>query len=886
MWLAGIAICVFVVVSLIMPWVLLGRIGRLERELQGWRSYVLGQGVVPAIQATPPVPPLPVHTPAPIPATPVMPAAPAVASLAAPREKVSFEQRFGAHLPVWVGGIALVLAGFFLVKYSIETGLLTPTVRVLLGGVFGGGLIAAAQWVSARPAISNGRRIAQALAGAGIAVLYLVLFAATTLYGMVHELVGFLGMATVTAGAVGLALRHGPAIAVLGLAGGMLTPVLIHSEAPNAALFFLYLFVLFAGIVELSRRQGWLWLVVPTILGSLLWGLTWMLLGASDSELLSLCLFLLGSTAYMAVRLAHLLESPPASAARLPWGKLVVWGCFGGATLLLMGAVSREGFPWIGWGTLFVLSAGSLVLAHRQPRIYAQVPIMTCIAALMLVLTCRLPSWTDQALLVLAFGTLYTLGGYALSVRSATPLLWVRLAAASSVAFFLVGYATLSGMLARWIASGTADPVMTERVGASPLAGMPIWGLLALALAFLFSQWTRQLLRRDDAKVGQGAPMLAATVLAGFAFIAIGLTIELTREFLSVAVAMVMLGAAWLGTRLPLPTVRLVVALLGIGFAVLLLPQILLLVQITAYSLVEAKLMLQEGIPLVNWPLFQLGVPAALFLASAVLLRRVRDGRLVQALEVGAIALIGVMGYYLTRHAFHAASDVLFVKAGFFERGVITNVLFSFGIGCAWLGQYYARSAVRLAGLVLVGVGLFRVLFFDLIISNPLWADHRVGELLLFNTLALPLGLPLLWLQLVQQPLRGHGLQRLQPWARAGQLGLLFLWVSLNVTQLFHGSDLRAGSSSNGEFYAYSVAWLILSLALLFVGTLKQQKMLRVASLILMIVTVAKVFLLDASELTGLLRVFSFLGLGISLIGIGWFYSRFVFGSSKQTTEA
>ena len=37
-------------------------------------------------------------------------------------------------------------------------------------------------------------------------------------------------------------------------------------------------------------------------------------------------------------------------------------------------------------------------------------------------------------------------------------------------------------------------------------------------------------------------------------------------------------------------------------------------------------------------------------------------------------------------------------------------------------------------------------------------------------------------------------------------------------------------------------------------------------------------FLYDAPVLEGLFRVFSFLGLGLSLLGISWFYTRFVFG--------
>ena len=39
-----------------------------------------------------------------------------------------------------------------------------------------------------------------------------------------------------------------------------------------------------------------------------------------------------------------------------------------------------------------------------------------------------------------------------------------------------------------------------------------------------------------------------------------------------------------------------------------------------------------------------------------------------------------------------------------------------------------------------------------------------------------------------------------------------------------------------------------------------------------------KVFLFDASELTGLWRVLSFLLMGLSFLGISWAYARFVFG--------
>jgi uncharacterized membrane protein len=84
---------------------------------------------------------------------------------------------------------------------------------------------------------------------------------------------------------------------------------------------------------------------------------------------------------------------------------------------------------------------------------------------------------------------------------------------------------------------------------------------------------------------------------------------------------------------------------------------------------------------------------------------------------------------------------------------------------------------------------------------------------------------------------------------------------------------------TDAELWTYSVVWLLFGILLLFFGTLRGSQMLRFASLAVMLATITKVFLVDAASLTGLFRVFSFLGLGLSLIGLSYFYSRFVFGS-------
>ena len=52
-----------------------------------------------------------------------------------PPRSIGFEERFGTRWVVWVGGIALALGGIFLVRYTIQQGLIGPGVRIALGAL-------------------------------------------------------------------------------------------------------------------------------------------------------------------------------------------------------------------------------------------------------------------------------------------------------------------------------------------------------------------------------------------------------------------------------------------------------------------------------------------------------------------------------------------------------------------------------------------------------------------------------------------------------------------------------------------------------------------------------------------------------------------------------
>ena len=77
-----------------------------------------------------------------------------------PPAQPGFEERLGTRWVVWIGGLTLALGGFFMVRYSIEAGLLGPGVRTILGGLFALALLAAGEWTRRKESISADRRAA------------------------------------------------------------------------------------------------------------------------------------------------------------------------------------------------------------------------------------------------------------------------------------------------------------------------------------------------------------------------------------------------------------------------------------------------------------------------------------------------------------------------------------------------------------------------------------------------------------------------------------------------------------------------------------------------------------------------------------------------------
>src|SRR3984957_19275069 len=226
-------------------------------EASGWRAQPTTPPLAPAHEAEPPTAPETAASTAPIEATAPLheapPAVPEDASAQAPatpppplpEAAPGFEERVGTRWVVWLGGLTLALGGFFMVRYSIDAGLLGPGVRTMLGGAFALALLAAGEWMRRKESISTIdalpiANIPAILTAAGTAVAFATVYAAYALYGFLAPASAFILLGLVALGTLAAALLHGPALAGLGIAAAFVTPILVSSDRPDFWALYIY----------------------------------------------------------------------------------------------------------------------------------------------------------------------------------------------------------------------------------------------------------------------------------------------------------------------------------------------------------------------------------------------------------------------------------------------------------------------------------------------------------------------------------------------------------------------------------------------------------------------------------------------------------------------
>ncbi|RBP43842.1 putative membrane protein DUF2339 [Roseimicrobium gellanilyticum] len=227
--------------------------------------------MAPPLPAMPPVPITPPPLVGKVSAAPSRPSTPATAKPSAG----TLEQFMGVKLFAWVGGLALFLGIVFFIKLSLEKGWISETARIAIGYATGLALVGSGWWINARKLYTV---LGQTLCATGVVALYGVTFAA---HGYYHfpaftPMVSFGVMSAITIGAFLLAVRmEAQVVAILGMLGGFLTPILCSTGQDNPFGLFSYIALLDIGVLAVAMRMGWLHLAPLAAGGTALMQMAW-----------------------------------------------------------------------------------------------------------------------------------------------------------------------------------------------------------------------------------------------------------------------------------------------------------------------------------------------------------------------------------------------------------------------------------------------------------------------------------------------------------------------------------------------------------------------------------------------------------------------------------
>ena len=781
-----------------------------------------------------------------------------------PQPTPGFEETIGTRWVVWIGGLTLALGGFFMVRYSIEAGLLGPGVRTLLGGLFALALLGAGEWTRRKESISAIEALPIAnipaiLTAAGTAVAFATVYAAYALYDFLAPATAFILLGLVALGTLAAALLHGPALAGLGVAGAFVTPILVSSDKPDFWSLYVYLAIVTAASFGLARIRLWRWLAVTAIVFALLWTFPCLQCGPSMiaphafhviagfilAVLLVVCGFMFG---------------PPADEGQvepISSGSLAAY-LFGATTIVL--SSFHADLAMIAFA---LLVAGTLIVAWRSD---AATGAVGAAAALVFIVFAEWAVRGNPDMLALPGGPLPGIGPNATDGSVSLHL--------AVAAVFAAGFG-VAGFLAQGQKFGAVIPVIWSAAAVfTPLAllvalyariahldrSIP-FAIVAVILAAAYAAATESLSKHDDRPGLSASIALFAT--GALAALALALTFALEKGWLTIALALMSMGTAWISVQRPIRFLRSLAAILA-GIVVLRIGY-------------EPRIVGDAvgTTPIFNWLLWGYGIPALSFWAGSILLRRHGDDVPLRAVESAAILFTVLLAFMEIRHAINNG-DVYRNSAGLTEVALQVCVTLAMAIGLERL-RIRSGSIVHNIGAILLTVFAGLATVFGLFaLENPvLWSEDVGGNVI--NLLLLGYALPAVLALLLSYAAAGHRPASYANTIAAGALVLALAYVTFEIRRLYHGPLLTRGPTTGAEQYTYSIAWLTFGVVLLGIGIIVNSQRARLASAAVIALTIGKAFLIDMSTLTGVYRALSFMCLGIVLVAIGWLYQRILF---------
>ena len=758
----------------------------------------------------------------------------------------------------WVlaaGAVSLSLAGVFLVQYGAERGYLTPFWRVMAAFAFGILLMIGGEYLRRRfgddDKDSATQFLPSALSGAGLLTLFAAVLSARVLYDLIGPGAAFAGLALVSTAGVIFGWFYGPVLTVVGILGATSAPYLIGGSSDETWLMQYYFALIALTALAIDTMKRWAWVSVLALLatGGSMW---FVFLGAGYPEHFMAGLLILTIGAIVIPQRALVPNHSGAPLLAIFWGgraefptrvSFAVTANLAAAAFAVSLIGTQIADAYLALLVLVAMLLATTLWMWRAPAL-ADHPILPVVSFLGVVISqalvsgplhetmlnavSRPPETAPPATLwhLMAVAIIGTFLTFWRMPRAATPLLWALAAASlAPVTVFLLEFL--------W------DP--------GRVYGAPLWSLTVIGTAAVMTLLAERAIRL---KVPDARLITSLFAVAALSLIGLSLFLVLTKTALTLGLATMILLVVLLDRRFELPVLAYYAAL---GAAV-----------ITYRLIIDPGLdwAMGHNTSLLQVVLAYVGTGAVLGVAWGVV--RTRHARLGSILEstvwILAAALVLVLFERLLPRSSFESHWGLGLLAALWATMALAQIHRM--KGAARFERYLRIALAGVLTLLAVVILSVRFAFFspldgDLVLGLPFFSSLALAYL----PLAIVLGLGA-WKIAMPKALR-ITLALLS-------VGYLFAYLALSIRHLWRGPDLSVAGVSDPELYTYTLAMLLISAGTLLVAFWKRADWLRKVAMVGIGLTIAKVFVVDMAGLSGLMRVLSFMGLGLALLALTW----------------
>lgn len=180
------------------------------------------------------------------------------------RDNFDWEKFIGENLIMKLGVLIVLIGVAIGGKYALEHQLLSPTMRIIIGTLFG----AALQGVAIKLK-KEYKKLSAVLASGAMATLYFMTYFAYDFYGLIPMPVAFVLMTLITVATVWQACTYDmEVIAIIGLVAAYVIPFMLSTGEGSPWALFSYISIINAGVMFISVKRYWRILFVSAYVSS------------------------------------------------------------------------------------------------------------------------------------------------------------------------------------------------------------------------------------------------------------------------------------------------------------------------------------------------------------------------------------------------------------------------------------------------------------------------------------------------------------------------------------------------------------------------------------------------------------------------------------------